>query len=153
MALPFPDSPNTDENIADSITRIEQNLEFLDANILTGTSKIHTATRAMDGGSGDVNYVISGLTAKSLIVFASEPSGDLVCWGFFDEDGTGYCVYRDYDGDYAADTSNGINLTSASGKSQTAVWKAYNDGSIDLTWTNTGSPASATATLIILALS
>jgi hypothetical protein len=134
MALPFPDSPSLDENIATSIDRIEQNLEWLDDNLTTGTSKLHTTTRLLNAASGDVNYAVSGITAKSIIVFALH-STDVVSWGFIDEDGLEYCVYLDYNGDFATDTSNAINITTSATISQKAVWKAYNSGSFDLTWT------------------
>ena len=152
MTLPYPSSPNLNENIADSIDRIEQNLEYLDDNLVTGTSKLHTATRAMAGVTGNVDYTVADITAKSIIVFAVEPAGDLSSWGFIDEDGLEYCVYLDYDGNYASDTSSCVHLLSASGKSQTATWVSYSDGSFRLLWTNTGSPGVATATLIFLLL-
>lgn len=152
MTLPFPDSPAMGENIADSITQIEQNLEFLDGNLTTRSSKVHTETRDMEGASGDVNYPVSDITAKGVIIIASEPDADATSWGFIDEDGLEYCVYVDYDGNFIVDTSAAVHLITSVGTAQVATWKAFNDGSLDLTWVKTGSPSAGTATLLFLLL-
>jgi hypothetical protein len=152
MTLPFPDSPNTGENIADSITWIEQNLEYLDGNLTTRSSKIDADTRLLNAATGDVNYAVSDITAQGILIMAYH-AGDVASWGFLDEDGTGYCMYRDYNGDFAVDTSNAINITTSATISQKAVWKAYNSGSFDLTWTKAGAGGATAINLIFLLLS
>jgi len=148
MTLPFPDSPNTDENIADSITRIEQNLEYLDSGFSANTKVVYY-TADMTTDLGTVAYTGAGVTPKMVIIMARSTSSS--SWGVIDENGDEMVMYIPYTDLSATDTAKAVYLEQASGASQTAVVSALTADGVNLTWTKTGSP-TGTANIIMFYL-
>jgi len=98
MALPFPSSPNIDENVGDSIDRIEQNLEYLDGTI-TNPFKFSVKSASFNSaGTIDVNGV--GFLPKAVFVIADTNfgSGGTLSWGVIGDDLVEMCMYQKYVG-------------------------------------------------------
>ena len=156
MALPFPDSPVKGENIATSISRIEQNLEYLDGQVsLTSFYVKYLTSEALDQ-NGTIQVRGIGFQPTACIVFASESTGNSVSWGMCDSDSSGdpdnqACNYETYDGTVASINAQVFYLSQASGVSTRAAVGDFVSDGLDLTWVAAGSP-SGNALLNIICL-
>lgn len=141
MTLPYPNSPDKDENIGQSITRIEQNLEYLDGQLRTTTIKHVVKTYSMDtvGDAGGVQNVSGvGFTPTAVTVYAVETTGDSYSMGC-NTDSNDACVYRDYGGNVGSSSTVCAYLLQDSGDSQECVLTSYNSDGASFTWTETGA--------------
>lgn len=81
MTLPYPDSPEITENIGTSISRIKDNLEYLDGLIGSGNIKtiMSTANVALKSGVQTITGV--GFKPKAMMTFASYANAHMYSWG------------------------------------------------------------------------
>jgi len=151
MTLPFPNSPVKSENIATSISRIEQNLEYLDGQVSLSSLKYvqssFNMTTLLDGAN-TLNVTGAGFTPTACIIFASEATGDSQSWGFADAAGEG-STRRDYAGAIAASTTQCGYLQQSATNVVTIALDSFTADGADFTLTKTNSPTSA-AFIIIL---
>jgi len=119
------------------------------------TSKVLSHTREMDAATGDVAYTGYGFQPTTLIVIGVVADlGDIVSIGFADVNLAEMCAYRENTTDlFYIDTAKLMFLNETYGSlSQAAVLKTLDADGFTLTWTKDGTPASHTATFIVLAL-
>lgn len=98
MTLPYPNSPDKDENIGQSITRIEQNLEYLDGQITTTQFKMVYKLYDMGTTNGATDITGVGFKPTAIVCFATETNNDSQSWGVY-ANNTERCVYKDYNED------------------------------------------------------
>ena len=81
--------------------------------------------------------------------FGEVPSIAAASWGF--DDGTSaYCTNQLSTGIISNNLTSSIDLESAAGTIQSAAVKTLASDGFTLTWTKTGSPSAATATIIAI---
>jgi hypothetical protein len=150
MTLPYPNSPDMGENIATSISRIEQNLEYLDGILVTSSFKLIYKAYDMSTTTGAVNITGVGFEPSAAIIFASETTGDSISFGVCDPDSASMCTYKDYSGAAGASDTNCLYLLQSAGNSQAAVFTSWDSDGMTLTFTETGSCAAISMKLVIL---
>jgi len=148
MTLPFPSSPVLGENIATSIDRIEQNLEYLDDALTTSTMKLINKTYDMATTAGAVAITGVGFTPASIVVFAMEYLGEAHSWGASDAT-SNMCTYSDYSVASGSSSTKLLYLLQAAGDSQEAVLTSYDSDGATLTFTKTGTPTGNMALILL----
>ena len=144
MTLPFPNSPVKNENIATSISRIEQNLEYLDGEITTTTFKTIYDTQNMStlaAGANTVNITGVGFQPTAYILFAVETTGDSMSWGMGDGT-TEASIRRTYAGDSAISTSDSGFLQQALNDRLDIEFSSFDTDGATFTYRKTNSPIS-----------
>jgi len=102
MTLPYPNSPDKDENIAASISRIEQNLEYLDGVVSLTSFYVKYFTQALDTND-DVSISGVGFQPTAVILFSIETTGNSSSWGMGDDSLNVGHTRQEYDGDTNGD--------------------------------------------------
>jgi hypothetical protein len=113
--------------------------------------KIGTLTRAMAGDSGDVSYTGCGFK-PSYIVFLSQSNSGSISIGF--DNGTNkyaVTVWGKTVPYYSSSAVLSISLMESTEKMQTGVIKTFDTDGFTITWTKTGSPATADGTIFYMA--
>ena len=131
MTLPYPSSPEISENIADSISRIEQNLEYLDGQITTATTK-QVLKQSVDMTTNGLTTITgAGFTPTSVIVMACETTGKSQSWGMATSSTSRGCTYKTYARVAGSDTSLVLYLLQSAGASSSADLSSFNsDGAV-----------------------
>jgi len=114
--------------------------------------KIGTLTRAMDAASGDVAYTGVGFQPSNIIFFG-EVGTDGLSFGF-DNATNHYAtfLYTAATTIFNKSTAYSVYVVEADAKYQAAIVKTFDVDGFTLTWTRTGATASATATIMYLAI-
>lgn len=81
MTLPYPDSPEVTENIGASISRIKDNLEYLDGLIGSGNVKAIISTPSLVSKISTQAITGVGFKPKSMMVFANTYTQNNFSWG------------------------------------------------------------------------
>lgn len=146
MTLPYPSSPDKAENIGDSISRIEQNLEYLDGNIgliafkqVVSTSIEMSTARA----SSTVNVAGVGFTPTGLMVWANEETGKSFSFGAATSNTLEGCSFVKYNSSVGVDSTLLYYLEQAAGASMEAVLQGFHSDGAYLELTRTGAPVGA----------
>jgi hypothetical protein len=82
MTLPYPDSPGIDENIATSITRINDNLDYLDGLIGSGNIKCILSNNVNLSTKTSTQVITGvGFEPKAMMVFGCMYGSYMQSWG------------------------------------------------------------------------
>jgi len=114
-------------------------------------SKVITSIRSIAGTSGDVAYTGVGFVPTSIIAFVSVAGTTIIGSGVADSAKGSGSIEQTYQGNAGSDTTNFIDILTASGAGQSAIVKSYDADGFTLTWTKTGAD-TGTITLIFLCL-
>ena len=148
MTLPYPDSPAVSENIADSISRIEQNIEYLDGQIAdTSFAQVVLASVEMSTAWATVNVAGAGFTPTAVMAWGIDETGESMTWGMATSTAATGCVYKTYAGTAGSDASLLLYLLQASGASQQAELQSFHSDGAYIEFTKTGSPVGKVMTI------
>ena len=130
--------------------------QALAADVLALTSsKTDIETRDMTAATGDVAYTGYGFKPKAIVAFAMIPGNIYGSKGFADENFDGQCIAICSSGGTTQQYTDTFLIYLGSDptvNTQKAVLKSLDADGFTLTWTKTGTPGAATASIVILAL-
>lgn len=156
MTLPYPDSPDVDENIGASISRIEQNLEYLDGQIGTGAVKMIISASCDASRTGVVDVTGVGFTPKALVVHATEDGGNAQSWGMGCKTSTtnsASCACTWFDGGGGGLSSlNCVEFYQTSGSVAFASISLFLSDGVRMNWSKTNTPSGNVLNLLYLFL-
>lgn len=152
MTLPYPDSPDVDENIATSIERVKDNLEYLDgsATALISSKTVLSTGINMATRSGAVAVSGVGFQPSAVIIYCCDRSANSASWGFATSATSMSCMYQDYISDIHTSATEILHLDQDVGKSQGAVLTSYGVDGATFTWTKTGLPVGSDMDVIYI---
>lgn len=144
MTLPYPDSPDVDENIGASISRIEQNLEYLDG-VIAQTSFKHVTSLSVEMATRTGAFVVAGagFQPTAMILHANELTGNSFCWGVATEISSSVdCANLNIDSSYGGGHSSTavLILSQTSANTLSASVASFFSNGVIMNFTKSGAP-------------
>jgi hypothetical protein len=159
MTLPYPDSPEIDENIGTSIPRIKDNLEYLDSLIGSGNVKTIVSTNVeMSTKFGTEIITGVGFQPRAMLTFGSYIGSHMNSWGGATEASAGtssvsidcHCVGQNETYAGVASSLSFLQIYQTADTYIAGSVSNFNSDGAVLNWTKGGTPVSTAVNILYL---